>query len=139
MRRRRRRRWQRGRDYCDQLKDAKERIDAIDEGDFGNFEELSDTVNDLADAAPDEIKDDWEVLKEGFDAILAAFEKAGIDAEDFEAIQNGEIPEGVDMATLQAAFAELEELERRRVHDGERQHQQARQGRVRRRPGCVTA
>ena len=99
-----------GAGYCDQLKDAKERIDAIDDGDFGDFEELSETVNDLADAAPDEIKDDWGVLKEGFDAILAAFEEAGIDSEDLEAIQKGEIPPDVDMEKLQAAFADLEEL-----------------------------
>ena len=68
------------------------------------------SLDELADAAPDEIKDDWEILADGFDKILEAFEKAGIDAEDLEAIQKGETPEGVDMTKLQEAFAELEEL-----------------------------
>ena len=99
-----------GADYCDQLKSAKEEIDKLDEGDLGNFEDLSDTIHDLADAAPDEIKDDWEILADGFDAILQAFEDAGIDAEDLEAIQKGEVPQDVDMDALQEAFAELDEL-----------------------------
>ena len=58
-------------------------------------------MHKLADEAPDEIKDDWEILFNGFDKIVAAFKKAGLDDEDIANLQSGQIPDDVDMAALQ--------------------------------------
>ena len=100
-----------GGDYCESLKSAKKQIDGAGSGDLGGLEDAAETIEDLKDEAPDEIKDDWEVLYEGFKSILDAFEEAGIDAEDLEAMQKGEMPEGVDLETLQAAMSKVQSLD----------------------------
>ena len=54
-----------GGDYCSDLKDAKKEVDALKGGDFSDLEKTTDAMNKLADEAPDEIKDDWEILVDG--------------------------------------------------------------------------
>lgn len=102
-----------GGDYCQDLKAAKENLDKIEGGDLGSLEDTTEQIHDLRDEAPDEIKDDWEILSDAFDQILAAFEEAGLDKEELAALQEGsKLPEDVDMAALQEALAELETLSR---------------------------
>lgn len=99
-----------GGSYCDDLKSAKKNLDSIEGGDLSTLEETSDQIHKLADEAPDEIEDDWKVLSDGFDKIIEAFEKAGLDADDIANLQSGQIPDDVDMAELQQAMSEIEEL-----------------------------
>jgi hypothetical protein len=98
-------------DYCDDLKAAKKNIDSLQGGDLASFEKTVDEVHKLRDEAPDEIKDDWKILSDAFDQIVAAFEKAGLDEDDIAGLQSGEIPDGVDMAALQQAMSEIQALE----------------------------
>ena len=67
-----------GGDYCDDLKAAKKELDSIGDGDFSKLQEATDRMHDLADEAPDEIQDDWEVLVDGIDKLIAALDKAGL-------------------------------------------------------------
>jgi len=97
-------------DYCDDLKAAKKNLDTIEGGDLSSLSDTADQIHDLRDSAPDEIKDDWEVLSDGFDKILEAFEKAGLDEEDIANLQSGQLPDDVDMEALQAAMTEIQEL-----------------------------
>ena len=99
-----------GDDYCDMLKTAKKNLDTIEGGDLSSLEETSDQIHELRDGAPKEIKDDWEVLSKGFDQILEAFDKAGLDAEDIANLQSGQLPDDVDMTELQEAMTEIEAL-----------------------------
>lgn len=99
-----------GGDYCDMLKTAKKNLDTIEGGDLSSLEETADQIHELRDEAPDEIKADWEILSKGFDQILEAFEKAGLDAEDIANLQSGQLPDGVDMDKLQEAMSEIEAL-----------------------------
>ena len=99
-----------GDDYCDDLKAAKKNLDTIEGGDLSSLEDTADQIHDLRDSAPDEIKDDWEVLSDGFDKILEAFEKAGLDEEDIANLQSGQLPDDVDMEALQSAMTEIQEL-----------------------------
>jgi hypothetical protein len=97
-------------DYCDDLKTAKKNLDSIEGGDLSSLEETSDQIHKLRDEAPDDIKDDWEVLSDGFDKIIAAFKKAGLDEDDIANLQSGQLPDDVDMDALQKAMTEIEEL-----------------------------
>jgi len=100
-----------GGDYCSDLKDAKKEVDALKGGDFSDLEKTTDAMNQLADEAPDEIKDDWEILVKGVQKLVDALKKAGLDDDDMATLQTGEIPDGVDMAALQALMAEIEDLD----------------------------
>lgn len=100
-----------GGDYCSDLKDAKKQVDALKGGDLSDLEKTTDTMHKLADEAPDEIKDDWKTLVDGVDKLVAALEKAGLDDEDMATLQNGQVPEGVDMAALQSLMSEIQALD----------------------------
>ena len=99
-----------GGDYCDLLKDAKDELDGAENGDLGDLDEAGERLEEVRDAAPDELKDDWDTMIEGFEAIIKAFEDAGITQEDMEAMQNGEIPPDLDMEAFQEAMGQLQEL-----------------------------
>jgi hypothetical protein len=99
-----------GDDYCKDLKSAKKNLDTIEGGDLSSLSDTADQIHKLRDEAPDDIEDDWKVLSDGFDKIIAAFKKAGLSDDDIANLQNGEMPEDVDMAELQAAMTEIQDL-----------------------------
>jgi hypothetical protein len=100
-----------GGDYCGDLKSAKKEVDAIKGGDLKDIEKTVDTMHGLADEAPSEIKDDWKVLVDGVDKLVAAIKKAGLDDEDMATLQSGQIPDGVDMSALQSLMTEIQSLD----------------------------
>ena len=100
-----------------------------------NFEKAFDTLHELADEAPDDVKDDWEVLDGALTDMEKALQDAGIKISDLEGmVNNGEIPEGVDMEKLATLSEDLRRDHVREGRGGRQQHREARQGRVRRRP-----
>ncbi|WP_028652056.1 hypothetical protein [Nocardioides halotolerans] len=98
-------------DYCKDLKSAKKEVDALKGGDFSDLQKTTDAMHQLADEAPDEIKDDWETLVKGVDKLVDALKKAGLDDDDMAALQSGQIPDGVDMAALQSLMTEIQALD----------------------------
>jgi hypothetical protein len=100
-----------GGDYCSDLKDAKKEVDALKDGDFSDLEKTTDAMNELADEAPDEIKDDWEILVKGVTKLVDALKKAGLDDDDMATLQTGEIPDGVDITVLQSLMTEIKALD----------------------------
>jgi hypothetical protein len=98
-------------DYCSDLKDAKKEVDALKGGDFSDLEKTTDAMNKLADEAPDEIQDDWEILVDGVQKLVDALKKAGLDDADMATLQSGQIPDGVDMAALQGLMTEIKALD----------------------------
>jgi hypothetical protein len=96
--------------YCDDLKATKTNLDAIQEGDLSSLEKAADQIHTLRDEAPDQVSADWKVLSDGFDKILAAFQDAGLDADDIANLQDGQMPDGVDMTALQNAMTEIQDL-----------------------------
>lgn len=87
--------------YCDSLKTAKADFGSLESGDVANFEKAFDTLHELADEAPDDVKDDWETLDGALTDMEKALQDAGIKVSDLEGmVNNGEIPEGADMEKL---------------------------------------
>jgi hypothetical protein len=98
-------------DYCSDLKAAVKEVDALKGGDFSDLEKTTDTMNELADEAPDEIKDDWEILVKGVEKLVDALKKAGLDDDDMATLQSGEVPDDVDMTALQSLMTEIQALD----------------------------
>jgi hypothetical protein len=100
-----------GGDYCADLKAAKKEVDALKGGDFSSLEKTTDTMHQLADEAPDAIKEDWDTLVSGVDKVVDLLKKAGLTDEDMANLQNGQIPDGVDMTALQDVMTQLQEID----------------------------
>jgi hypothetical protein len=98
-------------DYCADLKAAKKEVDALKGGDFSSLEKTTDKMHQLADEAPEEIEDDWEILVAGVDKVVDLLKKAGLTDEDMANLQSGQIPDGVDMTALQELMTELNKLD----------------------------
>ncbi|MBJ7356068.1 hypothetical protein [Nocardioides sp.] len=96
--------------YCDSLESIQKDFEDFEAADFSNFDEFTDRVEALADDAPDEVKEDWEVLTKAFTAFVDALEEAGLEPADLEGLANNELPEGVDMEALTEAMTEAQAL-----------------------------
>ena len=103
-------------EYCDTLKETKAQFDDLEAGDFKNFDELTDKFDEVVDKAPDEVKDDWEVLRDAVKEFVDALEEAGLKPEDLDALQTtGELPDGVSMDDVTGAFEKAQELDSDKV------------------------
>jgi len=100
-----------GGDYCDTLSSMRDEVTSLDPSGAGGFEELREVTGDLADAAPDEVADDWEAISKAFDDLESTMDDAGVSMEDFqEAGEKGESPEGVseeDLIAISDGFTEV--------------------------------
>jgi hypothetical protein len=96
--------------YCDTLESTQNDFEDFESADFSNFDEFTDRVEELADEAPDEVKDDWQILADAFKAFVDALDEAGLEPADLEGLATGEIPEGVDMEALTEAMTEAQAL-----------------------------
>ena len=97
-------------EYCDTLKSTQDDFEDFEASDFSNFDEFTERVDELADDAPDEVKDDWKVLADAFNAFVDALDEAGLEPADLEGLASGELPEGVDMEALTEAMTEAQAL-----------------------------
>ena len=97
--------------YCADLKAAKKEVDALKGGDFSDLQKTTDAMKKLAGEAPDEIKDDWTTLLDGFEKLVAALKKAGLSDADMSTLQSGQIPDGVDMTALNGLIDEIKALD----------------------------
>lgn len=99
-----------GGDYCGDLKKASASIEAVTGGDLGSFEETTQRIHTLRDEAPDAVADDWKLVSDAIDKVVAALKKAGIDEDDLAKLQNGDasLPPDVDMEALSEAMTEIQ-------------------------------
>ena len=100
-----------GGDYCADLKAAKKEVDALKGGDFSDLQKTTDAMKKLSSEAPDEIKDDWATLLDGFNKLVGALKKAGLSDEDMATLQSGQIPDGVNMDALNSLMTEIQALD----------------------------
>lgn len=98
--------------YCSQLESAQEDFETLNSGDTtgGDLDETFQTLRDLADAAPEEIAEEWAQLDDSIEQVQTALDEAGITFEDLSNAQSGELPEGVELEDLQALAAEFQQI-----------------------------
>jgi hypothetical protein len=98
-------------EYCKDLKSASTQFDSLTSNDVSKLDEAFKTFHTLADEAPTEIKDDWTTLDKGITSVEKALADAGLKFSDFAALQEGKMPEGVDVAKLQGLATEFQKLD----------------------------
>ena len=105
--------------YCTELKADKQYFTAFSGGDAdpSKLGEAITKFHELADAAPDDISSEWDVLDGTLSEIERALSEAGISTEDLAGLQSGEIPKGVDMAKLAALAPKLKSLNSTELQD----------------------
>jgi hypothetical protein len=98
-------------DYCKDLEAAAPKFAALRTNDTAQLEDVFKASHQLAAEAPGDVKDDWKVLDEGMTGIENALKQAGIKFSDFAELQQGKIPEGVDIEKLQGLPAKFQKLD----------------------------
>ena len=93
--------------YCDALKDAQDDFSSLGAGDAGAFEEFVQVAQDLGDEAPDEVADDWKKINDAFADLETKLNEAGIQLDDLDELQQGQVPEGADQQKLMELSSEL--------------------------------
>ncbi len=98
--------------YCDQLRDSKALFENFDSSspDPAQLDQAFDRFRELAEEAPEAVAGDWETLETAIATVEDALAEAGIEMSDLAGMQNGDIPEGVDMAKLAELGPKLESL-----------------------------
>lgn len=98
-------------EYCKDLKSASTQFDSLSSNDVSKLDEAFKTFHTLAGEAPADVKDDWATLDKGIKSVEDALKKAGLKFSDFAALQQGKMPEGVDVAKLQGLAKEFQKLD----------------------------
>jgi phage-related minor tail protein len=98
-------------EYCKDLKSASTQFDSLSSNDVSKLDEAFKTFHTLADEAPSDVKSDWATLDKGIASVEKALKDAGLKFSDFAALQEGKMPEGVDVAKLQGLATEFQKLD----------------------------
>ncbi len=99
-----------GSDYCKDIKGAAATFGDFGSGDTTSIGDAFSTFHKLADEAPGAIKDDWKTLDGAITTVEDALAGAGIKLEDFDKLQSGQVPDGVDVAKLQGLATQFQKL-----------------------------
>ncbi len=76
--------------YCDLVGEkADEVTQTVDEGGSAAFVELLPTLEELADAAPSDLKDEWQTFVNALLALRDALDETGVDPDQVD----GELPD----------------------------------------------
>ena len=95
--------------YCDAVrKDAKEVGRTVSEGGAGAFLEVLPTLEDLAEQAPSDLKDEWQTLVNALRGLQDAVDETGLQPGDLE--EGGGLPadlSAADRRTVRGAASVL--------------------------------
>jgi hypothetical protein len=67
-------------------------------------------IHELADAAPEEVSADWDVLDGTLTELERTLDQAGISTDDLAGVAKGKLPKGVNMAELSKLVPKIQEL-----------------------------
>ena len=98
--------------YCSELKSDKAYFQGLsgNGADAGKLDEVFQRIHTLAGDAPDNVSADWQKLDNAITTVENALKAAGIKPSDIAAMQNGQMPQGVDPSKLQALIPKLQQL-----------------------------
>jgi len=97
-------------EYCKDLKAARTQINAVTSSDVSKLDKAFEEFHTLAGEAPAEVKDDWKVLDDGVRAFEKALNDAGMEVSDFAEVQNGQMPEGIDVDKLRGLATQVQKF-----------------------------
>lgn len=101
-------------DYCKHLADAKDVISKFSGSDVPDAEALQGFIDDVGtfeDEAPADIADDWKLVGDRLDSLVAALDEAGLTLDDLvSAMATNQLPPGVSMDKLSALSQKVQNL-----------------------------
>ena len=99
-------------DYCDTLKSSQSEFEDLDPTALTEekFSALQEKINQLEEEAPSDVKDDWGTAGEQLDKFKGLLDEAGIDFDDIQTLKQNKMPEGIDVAKLQAMIPKLQQF-----------------------------
>ena len=105
--------------YCTELKADAKYFEAFTGGtpDPSLVGDAISRIHDLADAAPDEVAADWDVLDGTLSELERTLAEAGISTDDLAGIAEGKLPKGVDMAELTKLLPKVQALNSTELQD----------------------
>lgn len=99
-----------GSGYCKDIKEAAATFGDLGAGENSSIGDAFTTFHKLAAEAPGAVKDDWKTLDGAITTVEDSLKSAGIKLEDFDKLQSGQIPDGVDVKKLQGLATEFQKL-----------------------------
>lgn len=96
--------------YCKDIAKAKPIFEDLARGDLAQLEEGFATFHRLADEAPADLKDEWRTLDDAATSIEKALKESGLKFSDLPSVQQGKVPEGVDLGKLTTFATDLQKL-----------------------------
>lgn len=109
--------------YCERLEEeAPEITRTVDEKGPAAFTEALPTLQALADEAPGDIRDDWQVFLNALEGLEKALEETGVEPED---VEDSKLPEDLteqERTRVRAAASVLASQEVRAAAAGLEQH-----------------
>ncbi|MGC4110781.1 MAG: hypothetical protein QM747_10235 [Nocardioides sp.] len=99
-------------DYCSDLKADKAYFESFSgaNADLSKLDVVFARMHTLAAEAPSNISAEWKTLDGALTTLQSALKEAGIKPSDLAAMQNGQMPQGADLAKLQALVPKLQAL-----------------------------
>jgi hypothetical protein len=94
--------------YCVDLRSDKAGFEALSDDDIDKLDAAFKEIHRLAAEAPEAVADAWKTIDDGVTATTDALAEAGISLDDLAALQDGEIPEDVDLTALAELTPKLE-------------------------------
>lgn len=97
-------------DYCKDLQAAQPKIAGLQSNGAAGIPDAFKASHQLAAEAPEEVKDDWAVLDGGMRNFEKKLKEIGITTDDLVALDQGKLPEGVQVKDLQGLPAAYQQL-----------------------------
>jgi hypothetical protein len=94
--------------YCVDLRSGKAAFQALSDDDVDKLDAAFKEIHHLTTEAPEAVADAWKTIDDGVTAMTDALAEAGISLDDLAAMQDGEIPEDVDLTALAELTPKLE-------------------------------
>lgn len=96
--------------YCNDLEATSDELGSLTGSEPEDMEKAFDAIEDLADNAPDEVKDEWETLHQQMEEIEDALDEAGLEFADLGNLSTGQLPDGVTEEDLTQLGERLQNL-----------------------------
>lgn len=99
--------------YCDLLASAKSDfggLDNLETMDSGQFDSMLTRIQEIEDAAPDEVSAEWDTLNGTFQRVKEVLSEAGLSFDDLQGISRGDMPPDFDMSKMQELETKMTEL-----------------------------
>lgn len=105
--------------YCQQLKTDKAYFLSLDsdQPDLTRLDQVFTRMHALAAAAPKEVAADWKTLDTAVTTVESALHDAGLKPDDLAALQEGQVPDGVDVDKLAGLGPKMKALSGSEVND----------------------